>query len=152
MLDLALTGVIATTVYNQGTDLWSYADNLIFKGAQYVAEYNLGFEVPFTPFVAYWPNGRVDWNQTQSSPIARGNNRPIWEMYYNEYTVKRGLKGGLNATFIEMYAARIRLAGGGAEGGGGDYGPNSGGYDQLGFGTLLYSADGTNAADTYNYL
>lgn len=27
---------------------------------------------------------------------------------------------------------------GGAEGGGGDYGPNSGGYDQLGYGTLLY--------------
>jgi hypothetical protein len=25
------------------------------------------------------------------------------------------------------------------EGGGGNYGPNSGGYDQLGFGTLLFT-------------
>jgi hypothetical protein len=25
------------------------------------------------------------------------------------------------------------------EGGGGDYGPNSGGFDQLGYGTLLYA-------------
>jgi hypothetical protein len=29
----------------------------------------------------------------------------------------------------------------GTEGGGGNYGPNSGGYDQLGFGTLMGTAD-----------
>jgi hypothetical protein len=35
-------------------------------------------------------------------------------------------------------AARVRT-----EGGGGDYGPDSGGYDQLGFGTLLFTRDRT---------
>jgi len=32
------------------------------------------------------------------------------------------------------YAARVRV-----EGGGGDYGGDSGGFDQLGFGTLAYT-------------
>jgi len=32
------------------------------------------------------------------------------------------------------------------EGGGGDYGPNSGGYDQLGYGTLLYTLDSLDPA------
>lgn len=31
--------------------------------------------------------------------------------------------------------------GGGAEGGSGDYGGDSGGYDQLGWGTLLYTLE-----------
>jgi hypothetical protein len=32
------------------------------------------------------------------------------------------------------------------EGGGGNYGPSSGGYDQLGYGTLLYTQDSLEAA------
>jgi hypothetical protein len=35
---------------------------------------------------------------------------------------------------VKAFANRAQV-----EGGGGDYGPNSGGYDQLGYGTLLYS-------------
>ncbi|KAA2265367.1 hypothetical protein F0L68_04680 [Solihabitans fulvus] len=36
--------------------------------------------------------------------------------------------------FRAAYVARVR-----PEDGGGDYGPNSGGYDQLGFGTLAHT-------------
>jgi hypothetical protein len=38
---------------------------------------------------------------------------------------------GLAAPNAAAYAAKVR-----PEGGGGDYGPSSGGYDQLGYGTL----------------
>lgn len=41
---------------------------------------------------------------------------------------------GLKAPNVKAFAHKVQV-----EGGGGDYGPNSGGYDQLGYGTLLYS-------------
>jgi hypothetical protein len=41
---------------------------------------------------------------------------------------------GLSVPNITAYMNRVR-----PEGGGGDYGPNSGGFDQLGFGTLTHT-------------
>jgi hypothetical protein len=58
--------------------------------------------------------------------------RPIWAMIANHYTKRRGL----SASHVTRIAAKAA-----PEGGGGDYGPNSGGYDQLGFGTLAFSRD-----------
>jgi hypothetical protein len=62
----------------------------------------------------------------------RGSGRPQWEMIYNYY-VKMKSK---TAVYTSLGATKSR-----PEGGGGDYGPNSGGFDQLGFGTLLFSLD-----------
>lgn len=36
---------------------------------------------------------------------------------------------------------RENAARGNSDGGAGDYGPNSGGFDQLGFGTLMFAKD-----------
>ena len=58
--------------------------------------------------------------------------RPMWELVYNHYVKRKGL----TAAYTLMGVQTTR-----SEGGGGDYGPNSGGYDQLGFGTLLYSLE-----------
>jgi hypothetical protein len=63
-------------------------------------------------------------------------------MIAGHYTKRRGL----SASYVTRIAARTA-----PEGGGGDYGPNSGGYDQLGFGTLAFTrdkatADGTTAS------
>ena len=41
----------------------------------------------------------------------------------------------LSAPYCKQWVAKIR-----PEGGGGDYGNNSGGYDQLGYGTLTFAA------------
>lgn len=71
---------------------------------------------------------------TQISESARGNIRPIAELLFAHYN---GVKG-LNASWTGEYRDLVVEAGNGAEGGGGDYGSNSGGYDQLGFGTLLF--------------
>lgn len=38
--------------------------------------------------------------------------------------------------WVKEFAEQVR-----PEGGGGNYGPNSGGYDQLGFGTLMYTQE-----------
>lgn len=141
MLDLALIGPFATAAFNQGDDVWAYNDSVILKGAEYAAKYNLGNDVNYTPYLVFDSSGKVEYNQTTISNISRGDIRPIWEMFYNEYVVKRKLPG----TYTKLYADKVRAANGGAEGGGGDYGPNSGNYDQLGFGTLMFTLDGSDA-------
>ncbi|KAB2572135.1 putative gpi anchored protein [Lasiodiplodia theobromae] len=129
MLDIGLVGAFAQMAYNQGIDLFAYLDNRILKGAEYAAKYNLGNDVQYTTYV------NSDVTQDVISDAGRGNIRPIWELIYNHYVKIKGLE----ATYSEQYAQLVRDDAGGAEGGGGDYGPNSGGYDQLGFGTLLYT-------------
>ena len=54
----------------------------------------------------------------------------MWELVKSHYIELKGL----SASWVEMAAKNVS-----PEGGGGDYGPNSGGFDQLGFDTLLYT-------------
>jgi hypothetical protein len=67
---------------------------------------------------------------TAISEQERGDLRPIYAIIYNHYVKRKGL----TAPYTLIGANRAY-----PEGGGGDYGPNSGGFDQLGFGTLLYT-------------
>jgi hypothetical protein len=121
---VGLVGAFCHMAWNQGDDLFGYDDNRVLKGAEYVARYNLGREVPFAPYT------NSDVKQLVISDKGRGDARPIWELFYNHYVVCRGLK----APHVEAFARKLR-----PEGGGGDYGPNSGGYDQLGYGTLAFT-------------
>jgi hypothetical protein len=116
--------------YNQGDDLFAYSDNLILAGAEYVAKYNLGYNVTFTPY----RNNNWFYTPTISSD-SRGNIRPIWDLIYYHYS---GVKK-ISAVWTEQMAQWVRSETGGADSGGGSYGPNSGGFDQLGFTTLLYA-------------
>ncbi|KAE8154704.1 chondroitin AC/alginate lyase [Aspergillus avenaceus] len=129
MLDFGLLGPIALSAFNQGEDLFAYADNRILAGAEYAAKYNLGHDVPYTTYQ------NSDVTQAEISTNARGDVRPIWELLYNHY----GVLKGLNATWTKQYRDMVVEQGQGAEGGGGDYGSTSGGFDQLGHGTLMYS-------------
>ncbi|MEP7101030.1 MAG: alginate lyase family protein [Burkholderiales bacterium] len=115
MLDLALVGALCQMAWNQGDDLFGYDSNRLLSGVEYVAQYNLGGDVPYTTYT----NGDV--TQTVISPDSRGDSRPIWELLYNHYVVQQGLV----APNLTAYAALVRPEGGG------DYGPNSGGYDQF---------------------
>ncbi|KAI9925307.1 hypothetical protein ASPWEDRAFT_121264 [Aspergillus wentii DTO 134E9] len=129
MLDFSLLGPIALSAYNQGEDLFEYLDNRILAGAEYVAKYNLGNDVPYTTYV------NSDVTQSVISDGDRGGVRPIWELLYNHY----GVLKGLDVTWTKQYRDMVVEAGDGAEGGGGDYGTSSGGFDQLGYGTLMYT-------------
>ena len=102
--------------------------NTFSHRAEYTCKYNTGHSVPFTTFT------NKHGTATQISAVARGELRPVAELLYAHYSDVKGL----NASWTGAYRNAVVSAGGGAEGGGGDYGPNSGGYDQLGFGTLLF--------------
>ncbi|MEU7873300.1 alginate lyase family protein [Dactylosporangium sp. NPDC049140] len=139
VMGVGLMATICEMAWNQGVDLYGYDDNRFLAGAEYVARYNLGLDVPFTTF--RWGTGQncAGREQTVVSAGSRGQLRPVWEMVYNHYVQRRGLA----APNVAAMAAQVRV-----EGGGGDYGSASGGYDQLGFGTLLYTRDRAAAAST----
>lgn len=128
LLCIGFIGDICEMALKQGYDLYGYDDNRFLKGAEYAAKYNVAYlDVPFEPY-----NNCDNVNHTEISEDGRGNRRPIWEKVYNHYVVKKGIE----APYVEMAARTHR-----PEGGGGNYGPNSGGFDALGFGTLLYSLE-----------
>ena len=133
MLGLGEAGAICQMAWNQGVDLFGYDSNRLLAGAEYIAKYDLGHSVPYTPLTIH--SGRPGGSSTYTtwatiSPESRGENRPIWELLYNHYVKRRGL----HATYTTQYASRVR-----PEGGGGNYGEDNAGYDQLGFGTLCYT-------------
>jgi hypothetical protein len=126
-LGIGLMGAFCEMAWKQGDDLYGYSNNRFLAGAEYVAQYNLGMSVPYVTY-----DNCDSVNQTVISAVGRGEDRPIWELVYNHYVNRRGLAAPNTAA----YAARVR-----PEGGGGNYGPNSGGYDQLGYGTLTATLD-----------
>ncbi|MFF4114789.1 alginate lyase family protein [Streptomyces sp. NPDC001714] len=141
LLGVGLMGTFCEMAWNQGMDLYGYDDSRFLKGAQYVAKWNLGGQVPFTANTRR--KGAIGgWSGSETVTAAAGVDpsmiRPIWAMIANHYTKRRGM----SATYVTRIAAKAA-----PEGGGGDYGPNSGGYDQLGFGTLTFTRDRVSAAD-----
>ncbi|KOU66468.1 Tat pathway signal sequence domain protein [Streptomyces sp. MMG1533] len=140
LLGVGLMGTFCEMAWNQGIDLYGYDDSRFLKGAQYVAKWSMGGDVPYTANTR--AKGAINgWSGRETATEAAGVDpamqRPIWALIANHYTKRRGL----SATYLTRIAAKAA-----PEGGGGDYGPNSGGYDQLGFGTLAFTRD--KAADT----
>ncbi|BCM90062.1 hypothetical protein IAD21_01913 [Abditibacteriota bacterium] len=128
-LGISLMGAICETAWNQGDDLYGYDNNRFLAGAEYVAKYNLGNEVPYQSYS--WGTGQRGLKQTQPgvSPAARGMIRPGWEMVINHYVNIKGL----SAPYSEQSAAKIR-----PEGGAGGHAST---FDQLGFGTLTFTRE-----------
>ncbi|MEU4245347.1 alginate lyase family protein [Actinoplanes sp. NPDC026619] len=130
MMGMGQMGALCEMAWNQGVDLYGYDDYRFMHAAQYVAKYNLGNSVPFTTYT--WGTGQscASSSQTVIAPGSRGQLRPVWDMlYYHYYGRLRK-----DVPYIRAMAEVVR-----PEGGGGDYGTASGGFDQLGFGTLLYA-------------
>ncbi|WP_168801444.1 RICIN domain-containing protein [Glycomyces buryatensis] len=131
IMGIGLMSSIMEMAWNQGIDLYSARDLAFGKAAEYVARYNLGYnDLPFTTYS--WGTGQncAYREQTVMGEGGRGQLRPVWEMVYNHYSVRRGLR----MPNVARMAALVR-----AEGGGGDYGTTSGGFDTLGFGTLAHT-------------
>ncbi len=61
---------------------------------------------------------------------AAGEKRPVWALFYGHYVQL------MHFSALEIKAAIMNEGNEGNEGCGGNHGPNSGGYDQLGYGTL----------------
>jgi hypothetical protein len=130
VMGMGQMGAVCEMAWNQGDDLYSYDDRRFMKAAQYVAKYNLGDDVPFTTYS--WGSGTTCAHneQTAISSASRGQVRPVWAMLHYHYNRRLYLDDAYLAQIASSVAP---------EGGGGDYGSASGGYDQLGFGTLMYA-------------
>jgi hypothetical protein len=127
-LGIALGGAICEMAWNQGIDFFGYDNNRFLAGAEYIAKSNLlqpgtqtYYTVPYVPYV----NSLA--NQTVFSTGSQGIVRPCWALVYNHYVNRKGLA----APWSTQFALNIQ-----PEGGGGQYGSTSGGFDQLGYGTL----------------
>lgn len=135
-----LLGTFCQMAYNIGDNLFSFENGRAIAFAQYVAKYNMvkeGFD-PFgtlaetafkyqassLPFKAYEYSGQT---MTAISPEGRGTVRPGWDIWTG-YCKSHGIK----CTYLDEYAAQF-----GPDAGGGNYGSGSGGFDQLGFSTLM---------------
>ncbi|MFE9600032.1 alginate lyase family protein [Streptomyces hokutonensis] len=131
VMGMGQMGAVCEMAWNQGDDLYSYDSRRFMKAAQYVAKYNSGSDVPFTTYT--WGTGQscASSSQTVISSASRGQIRPVWAMLHFHYNRRIGLDDKyISAMYYNLVAP---------EGGGGDYGSDSGGYDQLGFGTLMYA-------------
>lgn len=130
VMGMGQMGAICEMAWNQGDDLYSYDSKRFLKAAQYVARYNLGNDVPFTTYT--WGSGQncAQNSQTAVSASSRGQVRPVWALLHYHYNRRLSL----DDKYVSQMCFSVA-----PEGGGGDYGSTSGGYDQLGFGTLMYA-------------
>jgi Concanavalin A-like lectin/glucanases superfamily/Alginate lyase len=131
-LSLSLMTTICEMAWNQGVDLYGYDNNRVLAGAEYIAKGNLiesGSTYYSVPFATY-KNGTV--TDTLFSTAGQGSARPEWALIYNHYVNRKGLA----APYCKRFASLTQ-----PEGGGGNYGGDSGGYDQLGYGTLTCTRD-----------
>ncbi|AER33065.1 MULTISPECIES: alginate lyase family protein [Pantoea] len=123
LLGIGLAGTICQLAWNQGDDLFGAYNNRLLGAARYVARYNSGISVPYTVY------HNSDVAQSVISDKGRGEIRPVWALLYGHY---------VQLMHLSAPEIKVALEKEGLEGGGGNYGPNSGGYDQLGYGTLTF--------------
>ncbi|WP_199619402.1 RICIN domain-containing protein [Paenibacillus alkalitolerans] len=130
VLGIGLMAATAEMAWNQGDDLYGWANNRFLRAAEYVAKYNNGGDVPFSTYE--WGtgvNGDVRWH-TEISSSGRGDARPVWEMIYNHYANRKGLS-------VPNIAARAQMLR--PEGGPNAHNNHPSTFDQPGYGTLLYT-------------
>lgn len=91
VMGMGQMGAVCEMAWNQGDDLYSYDSRRFMKGAQYVAKYNLGQDVPFTTY--NWGTGQncAASSQTVVSSASRGQIRPVWAMLHFHYNRRLGL-------------------------------------------------------------
>ncbi|GLU35147.1 LamG-like jellyroll fold domain-containing protein [Trinickia caryophylli] len=136
-LGIALGGAICEMAWNQGIDLYGHDNNRFLAGAEYVAKANLVQSDGTYLTVPYVTYSNVDVTQPGFSTASQGTIRPCWALVYNHYVNRKGLAAPWSTRFAQAIQP---------EGGGGNYGSTSGGYDQLGYGTLTCTRDAVTPA------
>ena len=126
-LGLAHLGDCCEIAWHQGLDLYGYDDNLLLKGFEYTAKYNLGYDVPFAETL----DQTGKYHHTIISTNGRGRLRAVFEEIYNHYVNRMEIP----APFTQRAVESIRPENSG--------GP---GADHVGFGTLLFTRPVSNGA------
>ncbi len=121
--------------WNQGDNIWNSNNNIIGGALEYVAAFNSLDTIADAEALANFPStgwsgcGAEGW-QPSVSWSGRGQLRPVWQIGINHFSNRMGK----DMTYAKK--AKVKL---GVEGGPGDYGGNSGGFDNVGFGDLMYN-------------
>jgi hypothetical protein len=119
-LGVGLLGSACQVAWNQGEDLFGFANNRLLAGAEYVAMCNLSYPISSIPYTFY--DNCSDARQSYLSINGLGRlDRPVWELIYNHYTVLRGLP----APYAKAMAQLMR--------------PERGNGDHFGYGTLTFT-------------
>lgn len=117
-LGLGELGAACQTAWNQGLDLFGFANNRLLAGVEYIAQYNLSHAVPYTDL-----NDCADDNMFFVANNSRGrlDDRPVYEMFYNHYAVLQGVRAPNTRAMAQLYR------------------PDHGSADHFGYGTLAYT-------------
>jgi len=118
ILGVGAMATVCEIAYKQGDDLYSALDNRLMKGYEYVAAYNLGYDVPYKQWTDI--TGKYS-NWTVISTNGRGRHMPVFELAYNHYVNRLGLQ--MPFTLEKILKNR----------------PEGYDRDQPGFGTLLFN-------------
>ncbi|MEO5914384.1 MAG: glycoside hydrolase family 97 catalytic domain-containing protein [Luteolibacter sp.] len=108
--------------WHQGLDLYGIDDNLLLKGFEYTAKYNLGEDVPFAETL----DRTGKYRHAAISAEGRGRFRAVFEQILNHYQNRAGLTAPSVKRVVE---------------GNRPEGPGGSGADHVGFGTLLFTND-----------
>jgi hypothetical protein len=131
----ALLGAFCQMGYNIGEDLFAANDYRAVAMAEYVAKYNVSLNaaassflhgsttLPFTTYT-YGDAGTMD----HISDSGRGEFRPCWDLWVGYCNTH-----GISCIYSEEFASQKR-----PDNGVGYYGSNSGGFDQIGYTTLMH--------------
>jgi fibronectin type 3 domain-containing protein/regulation of enolase protein 1 (concanavalin A-like superfamily) len=96
-LNVAELATLCQMAWNQGVDLFGYQNNRVLSLAEYTAKYNLGEDVPFTPYAS------KAWLMTEPSSAARGTpGRPGWATLYHHYVNHKGLAAPYTKTVVDL--------------------------------------------------
>jgi hypothetical protein len=109
----------AVVAWNQEINLFHVGDNRLLAGFEYTAKYNLGYNVPYHPYI------RADGSNPYPHGISskgRGRYSPVYEMAYNYFKL-----AGLDCP----YTQQVRDSAG--------YAPELTNNDHPGLGTLMFT-------------
>jgi hypothetical protein len=126
-----LMGTFCQMAEGIGEDLFAYDNYRAVAMAEYIAKYNVGndsgflYDTSTIPYTSYYYCGQ---QMDAISESGRGTSRPSWDIWTGYCT-----KNGISCKYSNEIASLDR-----PDAGGGSYGPNSGGFDQLGFSTLMF--------------
>ena len=96
---------ICEMAWEQGDDLWGALDNRLMMGIEYSAKYNLGYDVPFET----WTDCTGLYNDwTEPGAMGRGKLWQIYQIPYNHYVGRKGLKMPYTKKVLTLYEKAVK--------------------------------------------
>lgn len=90
---------VCNMAWEQGDDLWGALDNRLMSGIEYSAKYNLGHDVAFET----WTDCTGLYNEwTTPGAMGRGRIRCVYDIPYQHYVGRRGLKMPYTKKLLEL--------------------------------------------------